>query len=93
MIKKTPKDMIFKWMTPNRNRVFMRDQVIMLDELTRRKTVLKRDPIHYFSNLVEFLALSAKLYLNFKSLRTQYTKGEKEQRTREFWKKQFFSHY
>lgn len=89
MIRKTPKDMIFKWMTPNRNRVFMRDQVIMLDELTRRKTMLKRDPAHYFSNLGEFLALSAKLYLNFKSLRTQYTKGEKEQRTREFWKKQF----
>lgn len=89
MIRHTPKDMIFKWMTPNRNRVYMRDQVIMLDELTRRKTVLKRDPVHYFRNLFTFLRLSATLAIRYKSLREQYVQGTRSQRTREFWKKQF----
>lgn len=89
MMRHTPKDMIFKWMTPNRNRVYMRDQVIMLDELTRRKTVLKRDPVHYLSNLFTFLRLSATLAIRYKSLREQYVQGTKSQRTREFWKKQF----
>ena len=89
MIRHTPNDMIFKWMTPNRNRVYMRDQVTMLDELTRRKTVLRRDPAHYLRNLFTFLRLSATLALRYKVLREQYVQGTKTQRTREFWKKHF----
>ena len=89
MIRHTPKDMIYKWMTPNRNRVYMRDQIVMLDELTRRKTVLKRDPAHYLSNLFTFLRLSATLALRYKALREQYVQGTKPQRTRDFWKKHF----
>ena len=89
MIRHTPTDMIYKWMTPNRNRVYMRDQVIMLDELTRRKTVLKYDSAHYLRNLFTFLQLSTILALRYKTLREQYRQGTKPQRTINFWKKHF----
>lgn len=89
MIRHTPTDMIYKWMTPNRNRVYMRDQVIMLDELTKRKTVLKYDSAHYLRNLFTFLQLSTMLALRYKTLREQYRQGTKPQRTINFWKKHF----
>ena len=89
MIRHTPKDMIYKWMTPNRNRVYMRDQIIMLDEVTRKKTVLKRDPLHYFRNLFTFLRLNITFALRYTTLREQYAQGAKPQSTREFWKKHF----
>ena len=81
--------MIYKWMTPNRNRVYMRDQIIMLDEVTRKKTVLKRDPLHYFRNLFTFLRLNITFALRYTTLREQYAQGAKPQSTREFWKKHF----
>ena len=89
MIRNSPKDMIFKWMAPNSNRVYMRDKIIMLDELTRRKTVLRRDPVHYFRNIFTFLRLSITLYMRYNTLREQYIQGTKQQRTIGFWKKYF----
>lgn len=89
MIRHTPKDMIYKWMTPNRNRVYMRDQIIMLDEVTRKKTVLKRDPLHYFRNLFTFLRLNITFALRYTTLREQYAQGAKTEQTKEFWKRNF----
>jgi hypothetical protein len=89
MMRHTPFDMIFKSMMPNRNRVYMRDQIIILDLVTRRKTVLKRSPKQYFANFFEFLWLSINLYLKHRILCNMYISGTKHQRTRDFWKKQF----
>ncbi len=89
MIRHTPRAMIYKWMTPNKKRVYMRDQVIVIDELQRKKIVLKRDPRHYLGNLAEFLKLSFKMYCQYDKLRKQYIAGTQQQRTRAFWKKQF----
>lgn len=87
MIRHTPKDMIYKWMTPNRNRVYMRAQVIVLDTVSRRKTVLRRDTVHYFRNLFSFLYLNFKFLLRYNNLCKQYTQGSKQQRIRIFWEK------
>ncbi len=89
MVRHTPKDMIYKWMTPNRNRVYMRDQVIVLDTVSRRKTVLMRDAAHYFMNIFSFLRLNFIFLLRYKSLCEQYAQKTKTQRTKKFWIKQF----
>lgn len=89
MIRHTPRDMIYKWMTPNRNRVYMRDQVIVLDEVNRRKTVLRRNTAQYFRNLFAFLRLSVMLIVRYNSLREQYAQGSKIAITREFWMRNF----
>ena len=89
MIRHTPNDMIFKWMMPNRNRVYMRNQIIMIDNVTHQKTVLRRDVKHYFKNLFEFLSLGIKLFIRYNALCTVYNEGQKKQRTCSFWKKQF----
>ena len=76
-------------MTPNRNRVYMRDQVIVLDTVSRRKTVLMRDAAHYFMNIFSFLRLNFIFLLRYKSLCEQYAQKTKTQRTKKFWIKQF----
>lgn len=86
MIRHTPKDMIYKWMTPNRNRVYMRDRIIVLDTVNRRKTVLKRDSAHYFRNFFAFLRLIAMFFMRYKPLRNQYVQCSKVQHTKELWK-------
>ena len=88
-VKKTPKAMIYKYMTPNKKRVYMHDQITVLDELQRKKVVLKRDPVHYFRNLAEFSLLSLKMFCLFGMLRKAYAKGSQKQRTRDFWKSKF----
>ncbi len=89
MIKKTPKAMLPKWMTPRKERTYMRSQITVLDELNRTRTVLKRSPSAYFKNLFTFMFLSFKLRLTLPLLRRKYMKAQTEQRTREFWKRQF----
>lgn len=89
MIRKTPKAKLPKWMTPRKERTYMRSQITVLDELNRTKTVLKRSPCTYFKNLFTFMFLSFKLRIILPSLRRKYMKAQSVQRTREFWKKQF----
>ena len=89
MIRKTPYDMIYKWQMPNPKRVYMRNQIIMIDEVTRRETILRRDSKRYFGNLFEFVKLIGRLFFSYKSLRALYGKGQNEQRAQVFWKKQF----
>ncbi len=89
MIRKTPHDMLYKWQMPNPNRVYMRTQVIMFDEINQRKTILRRNVGHYFKNLFQFVNLICHLFFSYKTLRDIYTKEQKVQRTRAFWKKQF----
>ena len=89
MIKNTEKDMLPKWMTPNKQKTYMRSQITVLDELNRTKTVLKRNPSAYFRNLLEFIYLAVKLKFSLRSLKKKYMKAMPRQRTREFWKEQF----
>lgn len=89
MIRKTPKAMLPKWMTPRKERTYMRSQITVLDELNRTKTVLKRSPCMYFRNLLTFILLALKLKCVLPFLRRKYMKAQSVQRTREFWKKQF----
>lgn len=89
LIKHTPNDMVYKWMTPDKFHAYRRDQLIVIDELAHKKTVLKRDPIHYLKNFFTFGVLLIKLKLRFKKLRQEYRECSAHQRTREFWKKQF----
>lgn len=88
-IKHTPRDMVYKPMTPDKAHAYRRDQLIVIDELNHKKILLKRDPLHYFMNFFEFLALLTILKLRYKKLRQIYRDGTKHQRTREFWTKQF----
>ncbi len=67
----------------------MRNQIIMIDNVTHQKTVLRRDVKHYFKNLFEFLSLGIKLFIRYNALCTVYNEGQKKQRTCSFWKKQF----
>lgn len=89
MIRHTPKDMIYKWMTPNRNRVYMRDQIIVLDTVSRRKTVLRRNTAHYFRNVFSFLRLITVFFMCYKRLHNQYVQCSKVQNTKEFWIRNF----
>ena len=68
-IKHTPRDMLYKWMMPNRNRVYMRDQVIMIDELTGKKLILTIDFRKYFNNLYKFIILMGEFFIKFKILK------------------------
>lgn len=89
MIKNTEKDMLPKWMTPNKLRTYMRSQITVLDELNRTRTVLKRSPCAYFRNLLAFVYFAIRLKLSLRSLQKKYMKAMPRQRTREFWKEQF----
>lgn len=89
MVHKTPRAMLFKWMTPNRNRVYMRNQVIVVDRASRKKIVLRRNVFQYFKNLCTFLGLMLTTFLRYKQLNKAYSKGAKVQRTEEYWLKQF----
>ena len=89
MIRKTPKAMLYKWMTPNKNRMHMRSQVTVVDLLNRKKAVLKRSPARYLKNLVSFMFLALRLRLSLGSLSKRYRKAEEKQRSREFWKNSF----
>jgi len=89
MIRKTPQDMMYKWQMPNKNRVYMHDQVFMVDEVARKKTLLKRNVKYYFKNSFNFFALMLRLFIRYGSLRDLYGKEQKTQRTQIFWKKQF----
>lgn len=88
-IKHTPYDMVYKWMMPNKNRVYMRDQITIFDELTKKKTILRFDRIKYFINLFNFTILSLNLFTKFDTLNKSYKKIATRQRTRDFWKKYF----
>lgn len=88
-IKHTPRDMLYKWMMPNRNRVYMRDQVIMIDELTGKKLILTIDFRKYFNNLYKFIILMGEFFIKFKILKKSYSKKAMFQRSRDFWKKTF----
>ncbi len=88
-IRHTPKDMVYKWMMPNKNRVYMRDQVIMIDELTLKKTILNRMPILFFKNLFCFIKTSLLMCVSFKKLKKIYASSMKQQRSSVFWKQQF----
>ena len=81
--------MIFKWQMPNKNRVYMHDQVFMVDEIAQKKTLLKRNVKYYFKNSFSFFVLMLKLFTRYGSLRALYGKEQKTQRTQVFWKKQF----
>lgn len=85
----TPRDMVYKWMMPNKNRVYMRDQVIMLDELTRKRVVLYQDSRKFFDNLYKFVILMGRFFVNFKLLQKKYSNKSILQRSRDFWKKTF----
>ena len=89
MIRKTPKAMLYKWMTPNRNRMHMRSQVTVVDQLNRKKAILKRSPARYLKNLLSFMFLAMRLRLSLGSLSKRYRKAEEKQRSREFWKGNF----
>ncbi len=89
MIRHTPKDMLYKQMTPNRNRVYMRDQVIVLDEVTKSKTVLRRNPKLFLKNLFLFFTYSFCFFIRYKYLILEYSERALSQRTKEFWKKEF----
>ena len=89
MIRKTEKAMLPKWMTPYKEFTYMRSQITVVDELNRTITVLKRSPKAYFKNLFVFILLAIKLRFMLSSLRKKYLMAEPEQRSREFWKRQF----
>ena len=89
MIKNTERAMLPKWMTPYKEFAYMRSQITVVDELNRTITVLKRSPKSYFKNLFVFILLAVKLFFILPSLRKKYLMAQPEQRSREFWKRQF----
>lgn len=88
-IKHTPRDMLYKWMMPNRNRVYMRDRVVMIDELTQKKTSLCHNKRIYAANMFNFLMLICKLCIKYKKIKNNYICNSKRQKSKSFWKKQF----
>lgn len=90
MLRHTPDAMIYKWMLPgSRTRVYLHDQITVINVLEQQKTVLKRDSRRYFCNLFEFLGLMLLMALRYHSLRRIYREAAVKQRSPEFWEKQF----
>lgn len=89
MIKHTPNAMIYKNMMPNANRIYMRDQINIVNNLTNEKITLKLNSSFYIKNLINFIILSTKLWIRYLQLSKIYTLRAKIQRTRDFWKKCF----
>ena len=67
----------------------MRDQVIMIDELTGKKQILAIDSRKHFNNLYQFIILMGEFFIKFKTLKKSYNKKATFQRSRDFWKKTF----
>ena len=88
-IRHTPKDMVYKWMMPNKNRVYLRDTITIIDEITLKKTILKRKQILFFKNLFCFTKTSLLMCVSYKKLKNIYKSSMKHQRSSVFWKQQF----
>ena len=88
-IRHTPNDMVYKWMMPNKNRVYMRDKVIMIDELTQKKTSLYHNKKIYTNNMFNFFILICKFFIKYKKLKNSYIYNSKRQKSKLFWEKQF----
>ena len=89
LIRNTPKDMIYKWMMPNRNRVYMHDQIIIVDKLNKSIVLLKKSTKYYLRNYINFLYLCSLLIIRYNKLHRQYTKESTKLRSKKFWKQNF----
>lgn len=89
MIRSKPLYMIKKEMMPNPNRMYMRHGIVVFDCQENKAVMLKRSPLHFFSNLGKFIGLNITLFFKFKNLRSQYMSAIKRYREQNFWKNYF----
>ena len=78
-----------KFQIPLINRMFLRDSVLICNEINKTEVVLKRDPAYFFSNLFAMIFTSVKFYFRYGKLKKEYRDFLATLKDDSFWKKAF----
>lgn len=80
-----------KYQVPFIQRMFLRDKVLICNEINKTEMELKRNSKYFLYNLFYMLLISAKFYTRFGHLKKVYRNFMMALKTNEFWNKQFSS--
>lgn len=75
-----------KYEIPFINRVFLRDKILVCNEINRTEFIMKRDTRYFLYNLYFMMLSSAKFYMKFSKLKKGYRNFMNKLRSDKFWK-------
>lgn len=78
-----------KYEIPFINRVFLRDKILVCNEINRTEFVLKRNTRYFLYNLYLMILSSLKFSIKFSNIKKEYRNFFVSLKTNEFWKIQF----
>ncbi len=80
------KEFLYKWELPRPNRVFLREKIYVINNELDKGVVLSIDRREYFRNVFRFIKNIIKLRVNYKRIKSIYSKNINKYRNEEFWK-------
>lgn len=78
-----------KYEVPFINRVFLRDQILVCNEISKTEFVLKRDSSYFIRNLFLMISTSIKFYKRYAMLKREYRGFLGSLKNDKFWKDVF----
>lgn len=78
-----------KYQVPFVNRIFLRDEVLVHNEINKTEMVLKRNPRYFLYNFYGMIVASIKFYLNYSKLKKHYQNFLKTLKSDKFWRENF----
>ncbi|WP_288957493.1 hypothetical protein [uncultured Desulfovibrio sp.] len=80
---------LHKYEVPFMNRVFLRDNILVCNEINNTEFVLKRNPRYFLYNFYGMIVASIKFYLNYSKLKKHYQNFLKTLKSDKFWRENF----
>ena len=78
-----------KYEVPFINRVFLRDQILVCNEISKTEFVLKRDSSYFIRNLFLMISTSIKFYKRYAMMKREYRGFLGSLKNDKFWKDVF----
>lgn len=80
---------INKYGTPSKNRMFLRDKILVYNETNKTEYILKRNSMYFLKNLFLMTFTTLRFYKKYNKLKKEYRTFMLEMGKPDFWKGQF----